>query len=88
MHKLLFRAYNIDGAMNVAWGTQRRERGSTGVETSSRMGVVKRNTAERMRRHGNGIIDLGRGWTMGPSRRPAVCRGDPGTLDLTIFQVR
>ncbi|EFN62217.1 hypothetical protein EAG_10619 [Camponotus floridanus] len=54
--------------MNVAWGTQRRERGSTGVETSSRMGVVTRNTAERMRRHGNGIIDLGRGWTMGPSK--------------------
>lgn len=72
MHKLLFRAYNIDGAMNVAWGTQRRERGSTGVETSSRMGVVTRNTAERMRRHGNGIIDLGRGWTMGPSKTSSV----------------
>lgn len=86
MHKLLFRAYNIDGAMNVAWGTQRRERGSTGVETSSRMGVVTRNTAERMRRHGNGIIDLGDG--LWDPRRPAVCRCDPGTLDLTIFQVR
>jgi len=33
MHKLLFRAYNIDGAMNVAWrGTWRPERGSTGVD--------------------------------------------------------
>lgn len=58
--------------MNVAWGTQRRERGSTGVETSSRMGVETRNIAERMRRHGNGIIDLGRGWTMGPSKTSSV----------------
>jgi len=88
MHRLLFRAYNIDGAMNVAWrGTRRPERGSTGVETSSCMGVVTGDAVGRMR-HGNGIIDLRRGWTMGPSEKPAVCRGDPGTLGLTIFQLR
>lgn len=31
MHRLLFRAYNIDGAMNVAWrGARRSERSSSG----------------------------------------------------------
>lgn len=75
MHRLLFRAYNIDGAMNVAWrGTRRPERGSTGVETSSRMGVVTGDAAGRMRCYGNSIIDLRRGWTMGPSKTSSVSR--------------
>lgn len=75
MHRLLFRAYNIDGAMNVAWrGTRYPERGSTGVETSSRMGVVTGDAAGRMRCHGNSIIDLRRGWTMGPSKTSSVSR--------------
>lgn len=88
MHRLLFRAYNIDGVMNVAWrGTRRPERGSTGVETSSRMGVITEDAAGRMRCYGNSIIDL-KGDGLWDPRRPAVCRGDPGTLGLTIFQVR
>lgn len=90
MHRLLFRAYNIDGAMNVAWrGTQRPVRGPSEVETSSRMGVVTGDAAAgRMRRRRNGIIDLEEGGGLRDSRRPAVCQGDPGTLGLTIFQVR
>lgn len=74
MHRLLFRAYNIDGAMNVAWRGTRPERGSTGVETSSRMGVVTGDAVGRMRCHGNSIIDLRRGWTMGPSKTSSVSR--------------
>lgn len=62
-------------AMNVAWrGTRRPERDSTGVETSSRMGVVTGDAAGRMRCHGNSIIDLRRGWTMGPSKTSSVSR--------------
>lgn len=67
--------------MNVAWrGTRRPERSSTGVETSSRMGIVTGDAVGRM--PGNGIIDLRRGRIVGPSRRPAVCQGDSGTLGL------
>ncbi|KYN04934.1 hypothetical protein ALC62_04319 [Cyphomyrmex costatus] len=61
--------------MNVAWrGTRRSERGSTGVETSSRMGVVTGDALGRMRCYRNSIIDLRRGWTMGPSKTSSVSR--------------
>ncbi|KYN43730.1 hypothetical protein ALC56_01992 [Trachymyrmex septentrionalis] len=59
--------------MNVAWrGTRRLERGSTGVETSSRMGVVTGDAGGRMRCHRNSIIDLRRGWTVEPSKTSSV----------------
>jgi len=42
--------------------------------TSSCMGIVTGDAAGRMRCHGNSIIDLRRGWTMGPSKISSVSR--------------
>ncbi|KYQ54718.1 hypothetical protein ALC60_06320 [Trachymyrmex zeteki] len=74
--------------MNVAWrGTRRPERGSTGVETSSRMGVVTGDAVGRMRCHRNSIIDLRRGWTMGPSKTSSVSPRPPSEALKSIAAI-
>lgn len=72
MHRLLFRAYNIDGAMNVAWrGARRSERSSSGGGNQFAYGeIFERTCAE----DGNGIIDLGRGRTVRSSNLSGVSR--------------
>ena len=63
MHRLLFLAYNIDGAMNVAWGERIRGFRVAGVETLDGRGVNLQEVS--MRRKWGGIIDL-EGWSANP----------------------
>ncbi|KYM78176.1 hypothetical protein ALC53_11371 [Atta colombica] len=74
--------------MNVAWrGTRRPERDSTGVETSSLMGVETGDAGGRMRCHRNSIIDLRRGWTVGPSKTSSVSPRPPSEALKSIVTI-